>query len=251
VSADKPVVVVEVRGPSRSGVTTLTRLLTQLLRHHLVRERVVGPLLVARSANDCIETLFDLGSTVEVREAEPDDRDRELTGLRMERDRLKQDVGRLERSLAAALDQVTKLRRRQIPESWTTVDRGVKTEWSGLSGDGIVDVRGSKADIDVVQSWRNAKDRLTWFEEEYKKSQARLAVLSEEVSHLEHEVTRLAGELACVDHLQGRYDRLLVAFHDATRRPLGVTPDSGEEFYDQHMADDAEGRRTRYGRGPK
>lgn len=94
---DRPTIVVEVRGPSRSGVTTLTRLLTQLLRHHLVRERVVGPLLVARSANDCIETLFNLGSTVEVREAEPDDRDRELAGLRMERDRLKQDVGRLSR----------------------------------------------------------------------------------------------------------------------------------------------------------
>ena len=38
--------------------------------------------------------------------------------------------------------------------------------------------------------------------------------------------------------------RLLVAFHDAIRRPLGVTPDSGAEFYDPRMADEAEARRA-------
>lgn len=245
---ERPTVVVEVRGPSRSGVTTLAELVYELLDRFRGLDVTLGRPHSGRIDEDLGSDLVRTGSSVLVREATPDDRDRELAGLRMERDRLKQDVRRLERSLAAALDQVTKLRRRQIPESWSSPDG---TEWCGLSGDGIVDVRGSKADIDVVQSWRHAKDRLACFEEEYAKGQARLAVLSEEVSHLEHEVTRLAGELACVDHLQGRYDRLLVAFHDATRRPLGVTPDSGEEFYDQHMADDAEGRRTRYGRGPK
>lgn len=39
-------------------------------------------------------------------------------------------------------------------------------------------------------------------------------------------------------------DRLLIAFHDAIRRPLGVTPDSGAEFYDQRLADEAEARRS-------
>lgn len=47
--------------------------------------------------------------------------------------------------------------------------------------------------------------------------------------------------------LQARYDRLLIAFHDATRRPLGVTPDSGAGFYDQRMAEEAEARRPRIG----
>lgn len=39
-------------------------------------------------------------------------------------------------------------------------------------------------------------------------------------------------------------DRLRIAFHDAIRRPLGVTPDSGAEFYDQRLADEAEARRS-------
>jgi len=39
-------------------------------------------------------------------------------------------------------------------------------------------------------------------------------------------------------------DRLLIAFHDAIRRPLGVTPDSGAEFYDHRMANQAEARRV-------
>ena len=38
--------------------------------------------------------------------------------------------------------------------------------------------------------------------------------------------------------------RLRIAFHDAIRRPLGVTPDSGAEFYDARMADEAEARRS-------
>lgn len=40
-----------------------------------------------------------------------------------------------------------------------------------------------------------------------------------------------------------RFDHLLIAFHDAIRRPLGVTPDSGAEFYDPRMAEEAEERR--------
>lgn len=42
---------------------------------------------------------------------------------------------------------------------------------------------------------------------------------------------------------EARFARLLVAFHDATRRPLGVTPDSGAEFYDHRLAEEAEARR--------
>lgn len=44
-------------------------------------------------------------------------------------------------------------------------------------------------------------------------------------------------------------DRLLIAFHDAIRRPLGVTPDSGAEFYDPRMANEAEARRAAKERG--
>ena len=35
-----------------------------------------------------------------------------------------------------------------------------------------------------------------------------------------------------------RFDRLLIAFHDAIRGPLGVTPDSGLEFYDRRLAEE-------------
>ena len=35
-----------------------------------------------------------------------------------------------------------------------------------------------------------------------------------------------------------RLDRLLIAFHDAIRGPLGVTPKSGLEFYNQQMAEE-------------
>jgi hypothetical protein len=48
-----------------------------------------------------------------------------------------------------------------------------------------------------------------------------------------------------IAELEAEYDRLRVAFHDAIRRPLGVTPDSGAEFYDPRMADEAEARRPR------
>ncbi|WP_342163009.1 hypothetical protein [Methylobacterium sp. SD21] len=47
-----------------------------------------------------------------------------------------------------------------------------------------------------------------------------------------------------VARLTAENERLRIAFHDATRRPLGVTPDSGAEFYDQRMADEAEERRV-------
>ncbi|MGU3387226.1 hypothetical protein ACLBYG_22140 [Methylobacterium sp. D53M] len=50
----------------------------------------------------------------------------------------------------------------------------------------------------------------------------------------------VGGEL----EVEARFARLLIAFHDATRRPLGITPDSGLEFYDPRMADEAEARRT-------
>ena len=37
---------------------------------------------------------------------------------------------------------------------------------------------------------------------------------------------------------------LLIAFHEAIRRPLDVTPDSGAEFYDPRIADVAKARRS-------
>jgi len=249
---DEPTIVVEVRGPSRSGVTTFTELLSVLLRRYVQSDRLFTPPRTAgRAVVDLVYNFQDLGTHVEVREATPDDRDRELASLRRD---------------------VERLQRRQIPESWSSSDG---TEWSGISGDGVVDVRGSKADIDVVQSWRHAKDRLAWFEEEYRKSQARetaecaaRAVLAEEIAALRRttqpvSVSRSLADMSQVEvsgtgtTVDGEYvskakfDRLLTAFHDATRRPMGVTPDSGLEFYDWRMADEAEARRTRHGRGPK
>jgi hypothetical protein len=47
-----------------------------------------------------------------------------------------------------------------------------------------------------------------------------------------------------VERLRAENARLRVAFHDAIRRPLGVTPDSRAEFYDPRMADEAEARRA-------
>lgn len=38
--------------------------------------------------------------------------------------------------------------------------------------------------------------------------------------------------------------RLRIALHDAIRRPMGVTPDSGAEFYDPRLMDEAEARRV-------
>jgi hypothetical protein len=159
---------------------------------------------------------------------------------------------------------IGELERRQIPKSWASPDG---TDWSGISGDGVLDVRGSKKDIDVVISWRQAKDRLAWFEENYKKMQERVAELerADEAARREVDVTLNRQRsrppedpvppwetlLDEVGEARLRFDRLLVAFHDATRRPMGVTPDTGLEFYDYKMADDAEARRTRYGRGPK
>ena len=46
---------------------------------------------------------------------------------------------------------------------------------------------------------------------------------------------------------EARCERLLIAFHDAIRRPLGVTPDSGLEFFSYRMSDEAEERRPRHG----
>ena len=39
------------------------------------------------------------------------------------------------------------------------------------------------------------------------------------------------------------FARMLVALHDAIRRPLGVVPKSAEEFYREDMAREAEERR--------
>lgn len=45
--------------------------------------------------------------------------------------------------------------------------------------------------------------------------------------------------------LSERERRLLIALHDAIRRPMGVVPDSAVEFYSQEMADEAERRRPK------
>ncbi|QGY02345.1 hypothetical protein MMSR116_11015 [Methylobacterium mesophilicum SR1.6/6] len=71
-----------------------------------------------------------------------------------------------------------------------------------------------------------------------------------EVTKAKYAVVPVQGDRQAVAIIEGviadmRADRarLLIAFHDAIRRPLGVTPDSGAEFYDPRMADEAEGRR--------
>lgn len=51
-----------------------------------------------------------------------------------------------------------------------------------------------------------------------------------------------------IAELEAENARLRIAFHDATRRPLGVTPDSGAEFYDARMAAEAEERRVEMAR---
>ena len=38
-------------------------------------------------------------------------------------------------------------------------------------------------------------------------------------------------------------DGLILALHDAIRRPMGVVPESAERWYSQKAADDAENRR--------
>lgn len=246
-SEDRPTIVVEVRGPQQSGVTTLAELISRHLSDGYVDVRYEDS-WSARDREDLRRDLVSTGAVVKVREAEPDTRDVELMGLKLQVPRLQQEVERL--------------KRRQVPESWSSPDG---TEWSGISGDGVLDVRGSRADVDVVVSWRQAKDRLAWFEEHYRKMQARVAELerADEAARREVDVTlnhrpsRLPeGPVPSWDVLLDevgaarlRFERLLVAFHDATRRHLGVTPDSGDEFYDHRMADEAEARRVRYGRG--
>lgn len=63
--------------------------------------------------------------------------------------------------------------------------------------------------------------------------------------------TELNGKLRFKDDyilkLQRENVRLRTAFHDAIRRPMGVVPESGEEFYNVHEADLAEERRPRCG----
>ena len=57
----------------------------------------------------------------------------------------------------------------------------------------------------------------------------------------------VAAGVAVARGLRADGRALLEAFHDATRRPLGVTPASGERFYDHRMAEAAEARRPRVG----
>lgn len=48
---------------------------------------------------------------------------------------------------------------------------------------------------------------------------------------------------AQIDWLEERHKRILLALHDAIRRPMGVVPATAEEFFNQQMADEAEKRR--------
>ena len=54
----------------------------------------------------------------------------------------------------------------------------------------------------------------------------------------------LSAAQAEVDRLREENRKLRIAFHDAIRRPMGVTPDSGAEFFDQRMVEEAERRRA-------
>jgi hypothetical protein len=162
--------------------------------------------------------------------------------------------------LVDAAAYIAKLERRQIPESWSSVDDGVKTEWSGLSGDGVLDVRGSKADIDVVTSWRQAKDRLAWFEEHYKTSQDREAELRAEVERLK---TEADGEFV---QAAVRVMRASPGFDARDYAQDGISADDFESFFTEdvgeawrqvgelrarveHLESECEALRTRYGRG--
>lgn len=48
-----------------------------------------------------------------------------------------------------------------------------------------------------------------------------------------------------IDKLEEKERRLLVALHDAIRRPMGVVPESADEFYSQAMSEEAERNRPR------
>lgn len=101
---DKPTIVVEVRGPQRSGATTLM----ELLALHVQDMEV--PVSCPSGKFDRIryDLQTHLRSTccrVEVREAKPDDRERELMGLKLQVPRLKQEVERLEAEVARLQDK--------------------------------------------------------------------------------------------------------------------------------------------------
>lgn len=101
----------------------------------------------------------------------------------------------------------------EVRAIWVRVERASQAqEHSGFSGCGVYMVCGSKSDIDVVQRWCHEASTIPALRDRIRSAEARAA-------------------------------RLRIAFHDAIRRPLGVTPDSGAEFYDPRMADEAEERR--------
>jgi len=47
-----------------------------------------------------------------------------------------------------------------------------------------------------------------------------------------------------ITRLQAERDALLIALHDAIRRPMGVVPASADQFYSPAMADQAEAIRA-------
>ena len=56
--------------------------------------------------------------------------------------------------------------------------------------------------------------------------------------------TKYVNDLeAKIERLKAQTDNLIIALHDAIRRPMGVVPRSAEEFYDAEKADKAELRR--------
>ena len=47
-----------------------------------------------------------------------------------------------------------------------------------------------------------------------------------------------------ITRLRAEHDALLIALHDAIRRPMGVVPASADQFYSPAMADEAEAIRA-------
>lgn len=102
---------------------------------------------------------------------------------------------------------------------------------------------------EIVESDHDGKAIAEYEWERANKLAADNAALRQRLAEVEREKAAALGlqngTADVVRQLEAKVSRLLIAFHDATRRPLGVTPDSGAEFYSPRMAEEAEERRPR------
>ena len=57
-------------------------------------------------------------------------------------------------------------------------------------------------------------------------------------------IDRIDERDATISHLTTERDALLIALHDAIRRPMGVVPASADQFYSPAMADRAQAIRA-------